>query len=227
MSARPKKLPSELPNWVGRRFGNLIVESAEVTRVGGSPYLSMRCLGCGVVGPRAYSSVTQETAGCRKCGNPRRAPKWLWNRCSQAQQRCTNPKDRRFADYGGRGIRFMFDSPLAMAMWVAEHLGVDRTLQIDRIENDGHYAPGNLRLSTASMNQSNTRRRRLNAEMHRFRAEHPDVRYADATLRHLLGKGLSEEKIIERFLAPSRKPKGVYGTFSTPDLAIASLSRGS
>jgi hypothetical protein len=216
-----------LPELVGKRFGNLIVESGEVLRVNGHPHITMRCLGCGAVGPRAWSTVKREIAGCRKCGNPRRAPKWLWSRCANAQQRCTNPKDARYADYGGRGIRFLFETPLAMATWVIENLGLNRDLQIDRIDNNGHYAPGNLRLSTPSMNMSHTRRRPLNAEMHRFKTAYPEIRYADGTLRHLIARGLSDEEIVERFHTPSFKPKGVYGTCSTPDPDIASLSKGS
>jgi hypothetical protein len=45
-----------------------------------------------------------------------------------------------------------------MAVWVQENLGLCRDMQIDRIDNDGHYEPGNLRYVTAAENMHNTRR---------------------------------------------------------------------
>ena len=65
------------------------------------------------------------------------------------------------------------------------------------------------------------------AAMHKFRLEHPKIRYADKTLRNLFYMGLTPQQIIERYHRHSDKPKGVYGTFSTPDLEIASLAKDS
>lgn len=113
-----------------------------------------------------------------------------------------------------------------MCLWVTEHLGQHRELQIDRIDNNGHYEPGNLRWSNSSQNASHTRKRMRNALVHKFRQEHPEIRYADSTLPHLVVKYTFEE-IVERYHRKSHKPKGVYGTFSTADPFIASLSKGS
>lgn len=99
------------------------------------------------------------TAGCRQCGHPRRAPKWLVQRASAAKDRCTNARNRRYSDYGGRGIEFRFSAPIEMAVWIQENLGLHRSLQIDRINNDGHYEPGNLRYVTPKQNMGNRRRR--------------------------------------------------------------------
>ena len=114
-----------------------------------------------------------------------------------------------------------------MAVWVMENLGLDRDKELDRIDNDGHYEPGNIRLSTGSQNLAHTRKRPISPEVHRFREMHPEVRYADATLARLIGIGLTFPEIVQRFYLPSQKPKGVYGTFSTPDPFIASLSKDS
>ena len=125
-------------------------------------------------------------------------------------------------DYGGRGIRFCFDGPTDMALWLMERFDcTDRRMQIDRIDNNGNYEPGNVRMTTPSINGMN-RRHQLKVKMLRFRQEHPEVRYADATLCNLISRGFSNEEIVERFNSPSCKPKGVYGTFSTPDPAIVS-----
>lgn len=114
-----------------------------------------------------------------------------------------------------------------MAVWVQENLGLHREMQIDRINNDGHYEPGNLRYLSGKQNQANKRGPRSTQKLHAFREAHPEIRYSDATLRRLLTEGLTPEQIVDRFNRPSAKPKGVYGTFSTPDPDILSLSKGS
>ena len=114
-----------------------------------------------------------------------------------------------------------------MAKWVMDNLGLHKDLSLDRIDNDGPYAAGNLRYATQQMQVNNESKPRVTAELHAFRIAHPEVKYADATLRDLIGKRrLSWKEIVERFNRPSNKPKGVYGTFLTPDPAIASLSKG-
>jgi hypothetical protein len=210
----------------GKRFGKLTVVSGEIIapkdgRKGRSRIL-VECQ-CGVRSVKEYTSVVRGKAGCRSCGQPQRVPLWLYHRAQSAQQRCCNPKDRRYADYGGRGIEFRFDTVMAMAMWVQSNLGLHKDLYLDRKDNDGHYEPGNLRYLTNKQNLCNTRKPRISAAMHAFRQAHPEIRYADSTLLGFLRSGMTWESIVERYHLPSPKPKGVYGTYSTPDPVIASL----
>jgi hypothetical protein len=62
-----------------------------------------------------------------------------------AKQRCTNPRDVKYPSYGGRGIDFRFTS---FEQFFAEvgHRPFRETL--DRINNEGHYEPGNVKWST-------------------------------------------------------------------------------
>ncbi len=210
----------------GKQFGKLTVTTGVVIKRGKHPRIEVRCQ-CGAVSAKEYYSVINAIAGCRKCGNPIRIPRWLYGRANSAQQRCTNPNDLRFQSYGGRGIKFRFESPLEMALWVQENLGLHKDMVLDRKDNDGHYEPGNLRYLTNQQNICNSRRKRNTAEMHAFRAAHPEVRYADSTIMGMFSRGMSWEEIVDRYHKPSCKPKGVYGTFSTPDPAIASLRRES
>jgi len=72
--------------------------------------------------------------------------------------RCDNPKAKDFKDYGGRGIRLKFTSD-EFVDYVINTLKVDpRGLQIDRINNDGHYEKGNIRFVTAKINNNNRRK---------------------------------------------------------------------
>lgn len=72
-------------------------------------------------------------------------------------RRCTCPKDNAFADYGGRGIRvcirwLKFENFLE-DMWPSFKPG----LKLDRINNDGHYTPSNVRWATQKEENRNTR----------------------------------------------------------------------
>jgi hypothetical protein len=72
-----------------------------------------------------------------------------------AKQRCTNPNDKGYKNYGGRGIEFRFDSFEEFYAC----LGPKPTPlhSIDRINNDGHYEAGNVRWATRSEQNKNRR----------------------------------------------------------------------
>ena len=135
------------------------------------------------------------------------------------------PKRSSFRKIWSAWIRFIFSSPTAMAVWVQENLGLHPDMEIDRINNEGHYEAGNLRWSTRSENQCNTRGIRSTAMMHKFRQDYPCIKYSDATICRLFAEGKTADEIVDRYNRQSCKPKGVYGTYSIPDPYIASLSK--
>jgi hypothetical protein len=63
-----------------------------------------------------------------------------------AKSRCNNPNLPEYQYYGGRGIEFRFSSFPEFL----ESIGPrpSRRHSIDRINNDGHYEPGNVRWAT-------------------------------------------------------------------------------
>ncbi len=70
--------------------------------------------------------------------------------------RCTNPNYKGYKNYGGRGIRVLFESLDDFRSHVIDDLGVDpRGFDIDRIDNDGNYECGNIRFVTRSENLLN------------------------------------------------------------------------
>jgi len=80
---------------------------------------------------------------------------------SGAKSRCNNSSTRNYNNYGGRGIKCLFESSDQFTNYVTNVLKVDpRGLQIDRIDNDGHYEPGNIRFVTCKENNNNRKKRR-------------------------------------------------------------------
>ncbi len=69
-----------------------------------------------------------------------------YNAYANAKQRCSNPKNPKYKDYGGRGILFKFNN--FEEFW--KHIGPIPWpgLELDRIENNGHYEFGNVRWTT-------------------------------------------------------------------------------
>ncbi len=79
------------------------------------------------------------------------------------KMRCTNPGNKRFKDYGGRGIQLYplwQDDFSAFYEYILTALGPkpSSSHSIDRINNDGNYEPGNIRWASTFQQGSNTRR---------------------------------------------------------------------
>ena len=74
---------------------------------------------------------------------------------TSAKGRCQNPNKPDYELYGGRGIEFRFNSFEEFF----EHLGPkpSPSHSVDRINNNGHYEPGNVRWATALQQAANRR----------------------------------------------------------------------
>lgn len=74
-----------------------------------------------------------------------------------AKKRCTNPKFKQFADYGGRGIEFRFKSFEEFFAEVGPRPEPKFSYSLERIDNDGHYERGNVRWATKEQQARNRR----------------------------------------------------------------------
>jgi len=73
-----------------------------------------------------------------------------------AKYRCQNPNIVHYQHYGGRGIKFQFTSFQEFYAEIGPR--PSKLHSLDRIENTGHYEPGNIRWATKAEQSRNTSR---------------------------------------------------------------------
>jgi len=84
---------------------------------------------------------------------------YLRERFYAMKQRCNNPNCKSYKYYGGRGIKVKFMSVNEFINYVINGLQIDpRGLDIDRIDNNGHYEKENIRFVSHAKNNNNKRR---------------------------------------------------------------------
>lgn len=87
----------------------------------------------------------------------------LGQRYDAIRQRCDTGTHVSSPNYKGRGIKNNFSSREHFITWGLENFPHTdfKGLQFDRIDNDGHYSPDNLRLVSPTINARNKTRKRV------------------------------------------------------------------
>ena len=78
--------------------------------------------------------------------------------------RCNNPRRKGYENYGGRGIRVCEKWVNSFQSFLADVGPAPPGCQLDRVDNNGHYEPGNVRWATRSQQMQNTRRTKLSVD---------------------------------------------------------------
>lgn len=164
---------STVPELVGKQFGQVIVISSKLkrmpagkTRNGGKLYkhLYCQCKTCHRKSWINYSNLLSgRSAGCQHCTRTySKFQQILGAKYDAIVLRCTNPKNPQYPDYGGRGIQNQFQCRKEFVLYVEKNLPHPdyKGIEIDRKNNNGHYAPGNLRLATRAEQNRNKRNNR-------------------------------------------------------------------
>ncbi len=137
------------------------------------------CLGCNKIRIRGGRSVRSgHSKQCRTCqvkiaiknrkfksrfdlfGNDKKIQE-RWRDCLRhIISRCENPNDPAFYNYGRRGIKISEELKIPenfCKLIISLDGWNNKKLSLDRVDNNGDYAPGNLRMATMSQQVKNRR----------------------------------------------------------------------
>lgn len=147
------------------KYGRLTVIAFAGQAAGGYALWECKCI-CGkhttVYGSNLRRGHTT-SCGCHlleritKHGAARRTQHFPeYNIYQAAKERCNNPNDRGYVNYGGRGIKFVFESFEQFYQEMGPR--PSSVYSLDRQDNNGDYAPGNVHWATRKEQNENRRK---------------------------------------------------------------------
>ena len=152
----------------GKRFGRFVVVEFVDTRKRQSRWLcKCDCGNTKVIYKGNLTTGNTKSCGCLSLevrithGESKTRLYRIWE---GIRRRCSNIKHEYWECYGGRGISVCQewqDSYEVFRDW-AKINGYDKSLTIDRKDNDGNYEPSNCRFITSAENSRNKRDTKLN-----------------------------------------------------------------
>jgi len=133
--------------WVCRcQCGTVVTVTSVALRKG-------ECKSCGCLRREKTMARCLTHGECRRGKRIREYGAW-----SDAKSRCYNPRVYNYPRYGGRGIGMADEWRSDYATFLKDMGRCPNGYQLDRIDNDGDYAPGNCRWVPPRTQSNNTRR---------------------------------------------------------------------
>lgn len=152
---------------IGQKFSKWTVLSYEGKKYNSANVLKCRCE-CGnerlLIQSKLVSGSTKECVPCANTKNNKLRAKHnmvdtsTYNIWRSMTKRCRDPKAKSYNCYGGRGIK-VCDKWLTFTNFYADMGTRPEGHEIDRINNDGNYEPGNCRWVTPKVNANNRRKK--------------------------------------------------------------------
>ena len=204
-------------NLINQKFGKLLV----VKKIGvKNNYIFWECLcDCGKTTIVSTSNLTSnriKSCGClkheslmeRNITHNQRHTK-LYEVWKTMKQRCYNPNNRSYHNYGGRGISICdewknnFES---FYIW-SKNNGYKEELTIDRIDVNGNYDPCNCRWTTKLIQANNTRTNKYVTINNETKTVSEWCRFYNISNSAVYLRVKNGMSLLDALTTPSKRPK--------------------
>jgi hypothetical protein len=176
-------------------------------------YIKLVCKNCSAeTFSRINNLRTKGSLKCRSCSALNLSPleRKLYKRFSAMKSRCESPNAEDYKYYGARGISLEFSSFREFSEYMLENFSEEEilNLEIDRVDNNGNYRKGNLRMVSHFENCQNTRRVKtvdyfgnqvpITHVWHLMRRDYPEWKFSNSFAVRLLYAGETPQSLLVR-----------------------------